>query len=86
MRPEAPNGGKQDATLDLQAAGYMSTGAMSARLGLHGALSVGFIVNELGVNPRMKGPTGTGYYWAPEQVRQVRRALISRLLTQEFED
>ena len=83
MRQEAPNGGKQDATIDLQSAGYMSTGAMAMRLGLGGALSAGFIVNELGIKPRMKGPTGTGYYWAPEQVR---RALISRLLAQEFED
>lgn len=52
--PEAPKGGRQDATFDLQAAGFMST--------------------------------GTGYYWSPGQVRQVRRALITRLLAQEFED
>ena len=84
MRKEAPHGGKQDSTIDLQAAGYMSTGALSARLGLGGALNAGFIVNELGIKPRMKGPTGSGYYWAPEQVKEVRRAIIYRLLEQEF--
>lgn len=84
MRIEAPKGGRQDATIDLQAAGYMSTGSLSAKLGLGGAIPAAFIVNELGINPRMKGPTGHGYYWSPDQLGAVRRALIWRLLSQEF--
>lgn len=63
----------------------MSTGALSSRVGLCCTMSASFIINELGVLPRMKGPTGNGYYWAPEQVRDVRRALILHLLAIELE-
>lgn len=83
MRADAPNGGLQDRTIDLRAAGFMSTGALSAKVGA-GTLQASYIVNELGVPPRVHGPTGNGYYWAPEQVRQVRQALILKLMRQEF--
>lgn len=86
MRDEAPHGGRQDGTIDLQSAGFMSTSALSARLGLGCHLPTSFIINDLRVAPRMKGPTGSGYYWSHEQVRQVRRALITRLLAQEFDE
>lgn len=84
MRIDAPHGGRQDGMIDLQQAGYMSTGALSAKLGLGGSIPTSFIVDQLGIQPRMKGPTGNGYYWAPEQLGQIRRALITRLLAQEF--
>lgn len=84
MRPEAPNGGMQDKTIDLKAAGYMSTGVMCAKLGLAvSALPASWIVNELGIRPRMNAPTGVGFYWAPEQVGAVRTALISWLRREE---
>lgn len=85
MRPEAPSGGRQDGTIDLQSAGFLSTGAICAQIGLwSNAMPVSFIVSELGIEPRIQAPNGRGFYWAPEQMRQIRQALIRRLLEREF--
>ena len=82
MRPNAPNGGMQDCTIDLRTAGFMSTGDVSRRLGVN--LSMSFIANDLGVAPVAQ--TGIAYYWAPEQLRKIRRKLIAKLVDDELVD
>ena len=86
MRAAHPAGGVQDRTLDLRDAGYLSTTALTAKLGFAGTLSAGWIVQELKIEPRLIGPTGNGYYWAPEQVRQIRMALAIWLLCKAAEE
>jgi hypothetical protein len=77
MRDEAPHGGRSDKMIDLHMAGFLSTTSLTSALGLTGTLPPSFIVNELGIKPHYK--LSGGYYWAPEQVGEVRRALIRKL-------
>lgn len=75
MRTEAPKGGVGDQVIDLRKSGFLSTGAVCLRLGIQ--VSVGAIQSDLGVPPRVT--TKQGSYWAPEQISDIRTALIEKL-------
>lgn len=67
--------------IDLRNTHLLSTGALCKKLGLQ--LNSQYII-DLGVLPQVRGPVGL--YWAPGQLREIRRALISRLIDAEFAD
>ena len=85
MRPGYPNGGMPDQIVDLREEGFMSTSEMGRQLAIGAALPATFIINQLGVKPRVVLNGGNAMYWTPDQLRQVRRALVMRLLAAEFD-
>lgn len=85
MREGHPNGGIPDQVIDLMNAGYLSTGELSRQLGIGASLPTSFIITQLGIQPRISLGGRPAMYWAPEQLSEVRRALIKRLIAAEFD-
>lgn len=70
-------------TVDLKSRGCVATGALGELVGVgQGGLTPTFITEQLRIAPFAH--VLQGYYWTPAHVRQIRRALIKRLVDLEF--
>lgn len=65
---------------ELLELGYVSTTTLATTLGLPG-LSTSWIASNFGIFPHRPVRNGSVVYWAPEQVDEIRAALIERLLS-----
>lgn len=65
--------------------GYVSTTRLLEIIGIN-RINADFIENELGIHYTFETTNRSSFYWSPEQVSKVRRALIEYLLRAEFDD
>lgn len=84
MRASHPNGGMPDQIVDLRESGYLSTTELCRQLAIGAGIPASFIISQLDIKPRVI-VNRNAMYWAPEQLSEIRRALILRLLTAEFQ-
>lgn len=74
--------GITDQQFDLKTAGYLSTTEVVRRIGV--GLNRAQIVQDFGISPRLVLNGGKAVYWAPEQVSEIRRNLVMKLLREEW--